>query len=247
MLQAHRERNRERARATAGAVAFHGLLGWALIVGFDVDLDVPAADRLKLFHVPAPPPPPSEEPAPAARNAQAREGEAAPPNLEARPSPVVAPPPRLPLPSPVPAAPEPTPLPPGSEPTAGLAQVPGGATGTGGEGAGTGSGGQGSGTGGGGGTRAQRIGGRLSGDTDYPPATLRAGIEGSVAVRYVVGTDGRVGGCRVTRSSGNAELDATTCRLIEQRFRYRPARDSRGRPVPEPVARTFDWLLPFRR
>jgi protein TonB len=66
-------------------------------------------------------------------------------------------------------------------------------------------------------------------------------------VRYVVGTDGRVSGCRVTRSSGHAELDATTCRLIEQRFRYRPARDAAGRPVPETVSRTFDWLLPFRR
>jgi protein TonB len=66
-------------------------------------------------------------------------------------------------------------------------------------------------------------------------------------VRYVVGTDGSVGGCRVTRSSGHAELDETTCRLIEQRFRYRPARDGAGRPVPETVSRTFDWLLPLGR
>ena len=94
---------------------------------------------------------------------------------------------------------------------------------------------------------AQRIAGRLSGATDYPPAARRSGVEGSVAVRYIVGTDGRVSGCRVLRSSGHAELDSTTCRLIEQRFRYRPARDFEGRPVPEPVSRTFDWMLPGRR
>ena len=46
----------------------------------------------------------------------------------------------------------------------------------------------------GGGTRAQRVSGRLSGETDYPPSARRRGIEGTVTVRYVVGTDGRVSG-----------------------------------------------------
>jgi protein TonB len=39
-----------------------------------------------------------------------------------------------------------------------------------------------------------------------------------------------VTGCRVTRSSGSRALDSTTCRLIEQRFRFRPSRDALGRP-----------------
>jgi len=73
-----------------------------------------------------------------------------------------------------------------------------------------------------------------------------AGVEGTVSVRFTVDADGGTSGCRITRSSGNAELDETTCRLIELRFRYRPARDVQGRPVPETVTRTFDWLLPFR-
>jgi periplasmic protein TonB len=29
-------------------------------------------------------------------------------------------------------------------------------------------------------------------------------------------------------SSGHPELDATTCRLIERRFRFEPARDAHG-------------------
>jgi protein TonB len=49
------------------------------------------------------------------------------------------------------------------------------------------------------------------------------------------------------RSTASPELDATTCRLIERRFRYEPALDGAGRPVPETIGRTFDWLLPARR
>jgi len=56
-----------------------------------------------------------------------------------------------------------------------------------------------------------------------------------------VGTDGRAIGCRVTMSSGHASLDETTCGLIEQRFRYEPARDGRGRPVPTPMGWKQRW------
>jgi protein TonB len=89
-----------------------------------------------------------------------------------------------------------------------------------------------------------RVSGEINGARDYPAASRRAGVQGSVVVRFTVGTDGRASGCRVTRSSVNAELDALTCRLVEQRFRYRPARDSSGNPVSDTVSRTFDWLLP---
>jgi protein TonB len=43
------------------------------------------------------------------------------------------------------------------------------------------------------------------------------------------------------KSSGHSELDSTTCRLIEQRFRYEPARDSEGRPVPQVVGWAQRW------
>lgn len=233
----------ERLKASAGVAALHALLAYALIAGFSVRVPMPASERLRLFHVSEPPPPPPEPPAKAAPEP---EGASAPAGPDARPSPIVAPPAKLPVLSPISAAPEPAPLPTGTAPSAGAA-ADGTGTGAGGEGTGAGSGGRGSGSGGGGGVRAERVGGRISGITDYPNAARRAGIEGSVGVRYVVGTDGRAGGCRVIRSSGNAELDFTTCRLVEERFRYRPARDASGRPVPETVSRMFDWLLPSRR
>lgn len=245
MVPAGRERSRERLGASAGVAALHLLLAWALVAGFTVRLAVPSGTELKLFDVVEPPPPPEETPLPASRAADTPGGAAAPPNLEARPTPVVSPPRRLPVETPLPAAP-PAPLREGSDTSAGNSDIAGPGTGAGGEGTGSGSGGRGDGAGSGGGIRAQRIGGRISGASDYPPAARRAGFEGTVRVRFVVGTDGRVGGCRVVRPSGNSEIDATTCRLIEQRFRYRPARDAQGRPVPETVSRTFDWLLPGR-
>jgi protein TonB len=59
---------------------------------------------------------------------------------------------------------------------------------------------------------------------------------------FTVGVDGRARGCRVTRSSGVAELDALTCRLIEKRFRFRPSTDRYGRPVPDEVDWDHDWI-----
>ncbi|HEV2866297.1 MAG TPA: energy transducer TonB [Allosphingosinicella sp.] len=236
-------RARERLTASGGVALLHLLLAYALVAGLNVRFVLPHSDDLKLFDVAVPPPPP--EATAVAKAEPKAAGAAAPPSREARPTPVVAPPPRLPLPSHLRTAPEPR-LPTGTDATAGAAHVDGPGTGAGGVGAGAGSGGRGSGTGGGAAVPAERISGRLSGDTDYPASARRAGVEGSVSVRFVVRTDGRVGGCRVTRSSGHAELDSTTCRLIEERFRYRPARDADGRPVPQTVTRTFDWLLPYR-
>ena len=237
---------RDRIKAVAGVAALHALLFYAFISGLGIDRRAELGDPLKVFDVSEAPPPP-EESVPAKVAVAAPEGAASPPSLKARATPVVAPPPLIPLhvPPPLAAAPEPTPAV-GDDRSTGASAVDGPGTGSGGEGAGTGSGGQGAGTGGGLAARARRVGGAINGATDYPRQARRAGIQGSVSVRFTVETDGTVSDCRVTRSSGHDELDATTCRLIERRFRYEPARDFAGRPVPEDVSRTFDWLLPSR-
>ena len=249
MAWAEGDTNPNRIKAAMGAAAFHALLGYAFVTGLGVEIATSLGDDLKVFDVPeAPPPPPSKEPVAARVRVEVPEGEAAPPSLKAKASPVVAPPPkiRLDVPPPVPVAPLPMPAT-GNEKSSGASDIPGPGTGAGGEGAGTGSGGQGIGTGGGIALPARRVSGSISGAGDYPRGARRAGIEGSVAVRFVVEADGTVTGCRVTKSTAGPELDATTCRLIERRFRYDPARDAGGRPVRETVSRTFDWLLPFRR
>lgn len=93
------------------------------------------------------------------------------------------------------------------------------------------------------GTDLEKIAGDID-NSDYPANLGNAGIGGRVSVQIEVGTDGRVTGCRIARSSGNAELDSLTCRLIEQRYRFRPSTDRYGRPVPDEVDVDQDWIPP---
>ena len=67
-----------------------------------------------------------------------------------------------------------------------------------------------------------------------------------MTTRFTVGVDGRARDCAVTGSSGDAALDATTCQLIETRFRYRPARGADGQPVAEVRGWRQDWWLERR-
>jgi periplasmic protein TonB len=240
-------KQRDRLVAIIAVAALHAVLGYALVTGLAFETVQKVSDNLKVFDVQEePPPPPIEEPVPEKKD-DAAQGAASAPNIKSRPTPVVAPPPKVKqkVRSPVVSVPEKTPVPTGSDPSAGNAPVAGPGSGSGGEGIGTGSGGSGTGAGSGGsGMRAQRISGQFSSTRDYPPAARRAGAEGAVTVAYTVGTDGRVTGCRVTRSSGNADLDAATCRIIEQRFRYRPAQDAQGRATLDVAGTTFYWSLP---
>jgi protein TonB len=215
------------------------LIGYALLTGLAPGATAGAAEALRLFDVAAEPPPPRADPAPA-KAAPRREGAASPPNLEARPAPVVASPPKIPLDRPPPVASAPV-AGVGGDASAGAAERPGPGSGSGGRGAGTGSGRAGGGPGGGGlAVRARLIAGRIL-DSDYPRAASRARIGGTVIVRFTVGLDGRPGGCAVMRSSGNADLDSATCRLIERRFVYRPARDPEGRPVADTMGWKQSW------
>lgn len=145
-------------------------------------------------------------------------------------------------PGPVPSHALPAPVPiielPSSAPASGGGSGTGPATGNG---AGGGSGGQGFGDSDGGGTDLVQIAGSI-GPSDYPRDLRERGIGGRVEMLFTVGTDGRVTSCRVTRSSGVPELDALTCRLVQQRFRYRPSTDRYGRPIPDEVEGEQDWV-----
>ncbi|HEY0117027.1 MAG TPA: TonB family protein [Allosphingosinicella sp.] len=240
----------DRVRAAVPVALVHVLLAFALLRGLASAPPIPEQDELRLIELPPEQPVPAEEPPPPPpapgraqplRQADPRpEGAASPPNLEARPTPIVAPEPIVPVPLPPPpirAAPV---AGTGLAPSAGAAAIRGPGTGSGGIGTGTGSGRGGGGAGGGGGgggggegaggvTPPRQIAGRLSID-DMPEALREAGFRGTVWVIYRVEASGGVTGCRVTRSSGSRALDSTTCRLIEQRFRFRPSRDALGRP-----------------
>lgn len=223
--------------------ALVGALGWALVIGLGVELPDVAADALKTFTVAPPAPPPEPVTIPERTRTRRPEGAAAARDIRSRATAVVAPVPVAPppVPSPVIAAPV---AGVGSDASAGAAELPGPGTGAGGAGTGSGSGGGGDGDGGGYAdeTPPQRIRGRIR-DSDYPEAAADLGAGGTVSVRYFVEVTGRVSGCRVARSSGNAELDEATCRLIERRFRYDPSRDADGRPVRSIVLVDHEWVL----
>jgi periplasmic protein TonB len=236
---------RDRIRAGVPVLIVHALLAFAFLRSLGLELPVPPA-VLRLIDLAPPPPPPPVAPRPQARERSRRaEGAASPPNLESRRTEIVAPPPVLPPPPNIITAPTPDV---GADPSAGAANVPGPGTGSGGQGNGTGSGRWGNGPGGGGDgdgdgggfTRPRHIRGDIR-DRDYPAAAGEAGVGGTVSVIYTVETDGRATHCAITHSSGSAELDDTTCRLIEQRFRFRPSLDPFGRPVRSRIVQDHSW------
>lgn len=243
----------DRLRAAAPALAVHVLLALLLIRGLIVAPGLGPPDALQTIdlNLPPPPPPPVVRPVQERTEGGRREGAAAPANREARPNEITAPPPVLPPINPITASPVASP---GLAPTSGATPFPGPGTGAGGTGSGTGSGrfgdgpgrggngdGDGIGDGNGGGfSRPRRIRGRIT-DRDYPRAVGDNGIGGMVSVIYTIEPDGRATECRVTRSSGNGQLDATTCRLIEERFRFEPSRDRNRRPVRSRMVQDHYW------
>lgn len=91
--------------------------------------------------------------------------------------------------------------------------------------------------------RAPALAGLFS-DRDYPLEAVRNKEQGAVTFRLDVGSDGRPAGCAVTSSSGSALLDSTTCRLLRERARFEPARDSSGKAVADSVHGRIVWRLP---
>jgi len=222
-------RPRERAFALAAVVCVQAAIGLVLFGGLRVSISHRAdvVEQLLNFTIAPPPPPPVPPPEPKRSNdrSSAPKAERAPLGGSPGPKPAHAPPSVTPVVAVKPSA-----------------APSGGGIGTGpalGSGAGGGTGGRG--FGGGGGGRDLEL---LSGDifpSDYPRRLAKAGIGGTVRMLGTVQPNGRVTNCRVTRSSGVPELDGLTCRLIEQRFVYRPATDRSGRPVADNVEIEWTW------
>jgi protein TonB len=223
-------RPRERVIALAAVALVQLGLGLALLSGFRVDVLRQGELVSRLIEIAIPPPPPPQI------------SVSRPAKLQRAPAPQVQPKPLGGSPGPEPShvTPAPTPV----VPVQAAARPSGGGAGSGsaqGSGAGGGSGGQGYGGDDEGGTDLVQIAGEIL-QSDYPRDLRERGIGGRVGMVFTVGANGRVTSCTVTRSSGVPELDALTCRLIEQRFRYRPSTDRYGRPIPDEVEGVHDWV-----
>ena len=193
-------------------------VGYAFVTGLAYQYVKKVSEKLNTFDVEEPPPPPPDEPPPP------------PPDVPMTPPPVVSPPPIVQSPAPpvnvIPTVTTPPPVyiptpvvappPPAPPPPPKISQAAG----------------------------LKGNPGQFFGPDAYPPSAQRAGAQGRVVARLTVGTDGRVSDCTVTTSSGNADLDSTTCRIARSRVRYTPAKDDNGNPMTSTATLPVKWVLP---
>ena len=218
---------RDRARSAAATAAIHLALGAAFLTGLAFQPAPVSEDVLKTFDVDPPqPPPPITEAA-----GEPNKRQPAPAGRKADPSPIVAPPARLPTEQPVVAAPV---AGQGSSASAGAAA----------RGAGIGAGGSGDGSNGGG-TGAGRIGAQLVsgglGRRDYRQIAAMGSVYGEAELLLLVNPAGRVERCRAVRSSGNPAVDSVLCQTLLDRARFRPAREADGTPLYQDIRYFPRW------
>ncbi|AMK19205.1 MULTISPECIES: energy transducer TonB [Sphingobium] len=224
------------------ALVVNFLIGYALISGLRVGpLWRAITDDAPLTLLNLAPPVDSEpEPPKIEKPREIKPAGGSTPAPQVRPKPIieesaiVAPPPVVSLPAPTLPAPAAS-----TEAANGI--------GAGDEGRGSGSGrgdgaGEGSGTGDGGEfSRARQTDGRFR-NSDFPD-WLRGVGRLKIGVRYAIGPSGRVDKCEIIEGSGYAEVDAMTCRIIRERYRFRPARDPEGYAVTEVREEDYRWRV----
>lgn len=201
----------DRAKAAGAALVIHLLLGAALLTGLALHIDLKRDDSLTTFDVepPSPPPPPPPTANRAEKQTRAQPARA---GRKANPSPIVAPPAKIPVERPVNAAPAPGQ---GVDSSAGAAS----------SGTGTGAGGAGNGRGGGenGGVVGARLLSGALGRGDYRRIQAMGSSRGEAELLLLVNQLGRVERCRALRSSGYPEIDGALCQMLLDSARFSPA------------------------
>lgn len=230
---------RPRWALIGGIVLLHLAALYGLARAFAPDITA-AVEREVVSAFDVSPPPPAPSAPPPENRSEPDEGAQGAPGREAVAKPVTAQPPRVRLK-------QDTPLPRAA--STGTATRSGGSaagegTGAAGSGLGTGSGNAGSGRGGMAISKPVHISGQIDNARDFPvPAGGRAARRGTeVIVRVIVTADGRARDCTIYRSSPDPEADRITCRLVESRLGFRPARDADGNPVSAPFYWRQQWF-----
>jgi protein TonB len=193
-----------RTLAIVFVVIIQFALGYAIVTGLAYNVIKKTAENLKVIDVEQPPPPPEKPPPP-------------PKDMPKVPPPPTIPPPLVnvnvtPPPIQVQVAPTPPPIPPVVQaPPAPPPPPPPHKT-----------------------VSAQSARGdvrTLFSADDYPASAQAAGAEGTAQAQLTIGTDGRVVGCNLIKSTGNGALDSATCNILRRRAKFTPARDSNGNPT----------------
>ena len=82
---------------------------------------------------------------------------------------------------------------------------------------------------------------KLLSESDKLAVVDRIGAQGTVGIKVTIDPTGRVSDCSIARSSGFERLDAETCKVVQQRARFSPARDELGRPVAGVLYGDISW------
>jgi TonB family protein len=70
-----------------------------------------------------------------------------------------------------------------------------------------------------------------AGVNDYPAGVIRDGLQGILTLRYFVDEQGGVSRAEIIQSSGIKSLDDSASKMITQRWKFDPAKDSNGTPI----------------
>ncbi|MEO0699033.1 MAG: energy transducer TonB [Pseudomonadota bacterium] len=79
---------------------------------------------------------------------------------------------------------------------------------------------------------------------DYRTSWINRGFTGTASFTLEIDDRGRVSDCTITGSTGYAVLDGATCRLLERRARFSPARDGAGDRVSGSYSSAVTWQIP---
>lgn len=86
-------------------------------------------------------------------------------------------------------------------------------------------------------------GGWITND-DYRTSWINRGYTGVASFALQIDARGRVSDCSITGSTGYSALDESTCRLLERRARFNPAKDSSGNVVAGTYRSSVRWTIP---
>jgi TonB family protein len=80
-------------------------------------------------------------------------------------------------------------------------------------------------------------------EADYPEVAVKGGRMGRAHVRLRINDAGAITECSIVRSSGSAELDAATCKVLNERAKFEPALDVDGKPTRGIYVTAVHWML----
>jgi TonB family protein len=79
---------------------------------------------------------------------------------------------------------------------------------------------------------------------DYPVRAIREERQGRTGFSVTVDANGFVTSCRITETSGHADLDDATCVNVTKRALFNPAVDAQGRAVASTYTTGVMWKIP---